>query len=363
MDKLSKSLLQRKLRKFIGVGSLSATPEGTEPLQGPALEHRLVARALTTLFTETEFQAGKRTKMSEDFTIKIAEVLKEFNREKLVFSKKNVEFGAKYHHEMLTCFDELSKKKTAYRDASFENDAAQKKYEEASKKPKTGLSALKSLVTGKDHIERVQRLLRKSKAKIRFQTECRNDYIFALMQANKLNERYHKEDLPAFLKKMDGTLYTLLSKTFTEYTVLETDMANVSKECALKIGNEASKITREKDLELFFKEFAGVFLDAQVFTFEASGTDSQKNIVVDEITKISLGQKLGVLLAKEEALKSQIASSDKELEGIAHLLQAYQETPSFGNTSTALEKQGDIINLLDYMHAQECALSIQIVWP
>jgi hypothetical protein len=40
-----------------------------------------------------------------------------------------------------------------------ECDVANKKYEEAAKKPKSGLMALKTLVTGKDAVERIQKVV------------------------------------------------------------------------------------------------------------------------------------------------------------------------------------------------------------
>jgi hypothetical protein len=48
----------------------------------------MVHRALTSLFAESEIQATKRSKMADDFGVKIADAIKEFNRERVVLTKK-----------------------------------------------------------------------------------------------------------------------------------------------------------------------------------------------------------------------------------------------------------------------------------
>lgn len=64
-------------------------------------------------------------------------------------TKKNIEFGVKYHQEILDAVDELERSRALYDKSSKDADAALKKLNEAMAKPKTGgLSALKSLVTG-----------------------------------------------------------------------------------------------------------------------------------------------------------------------------------------------------------------------
>jgi uncharacterized protein YueI len=136
---------------------------------------------------------------------------------------------------------------------------------------------------------------------------------------------------------MDGQFYSLLNKAFAIYGNLENDASTTVKESSGKVTVEALKIVREKDAELFLKEFAAQFAEPSPFTFEAASTDEEDRIIADEFTKVSLGQKLGLLIAKNDALNVQELVLEKDHEGITTLVQAYQETPSFGSSASPVE--------------------------
>jgi hypothetical protein len=73
-------------------------------------------------------------------------------------AKKNIEFGLKYQADLWLAHDEVDKLRQLYEKASKESEIAQKKYDEALKKPKTSLQSLKTLVTGKDVAAVVQKV-------------------------------------------------------------------------------------------------------------------------------------------------------------------------------------------------------------
>lgn len=159
---------------------------------------------------------------------------------------------------------------------------------------------------------------------------------------------------------MDGNFYNLLSKTFINYGNMEFEISATVKECASKVTAEASKITREKDMELFAKEYASSFVDTSAFVFEASGTDEETNICVDELTKISLGQTMGQLIARDNMLDISQAALETENIGLQTLVTAYTETPSFGSISSPIEKQLELVNQIDFIKAQRNSLKVQI---
>jgi hypothetical protein len=55
-------------------------------------------------------------------------------------------------------YDELERLKLIYEKAAKEADSAKKKYDEALKKPKSGLQSLKTMMTGKDAATVVQQV-------------------------------------------------------------------------------------------------------------------------------------------------------------------------------------------------------------
>ncbi|KAJ1332203.1 hypothetical protein BSLG_008865 [Batrachochytrium salamandrivorans] len=73
-----------------------------------------------------------------------------------------------------------------------EADLAQKKYEDAAKRPKSGLQALKNLVTGKDAEERIIKLKSKWKTRARQLNNSRNQYLLSLQGINAMQSHYYK---------------------------------------------------------------------------------------------------------------------------------------------------------------------------
>lgn len=144
---------------------------------------------------------------------------------------------------------------------------------------------------------------------------------------------------------MDGQLYIILAKTFGIYESLESNMAATAKECGIKTSAEAAKISRETDNILFLKEYSTIFAEPAAFEFEASGTDTvflliynkATEIVADQVTNIILGHKLGLLINQDDSLGEKQVVLEKEHAGLAHLVQVYTETPSFGSAASPME--------------------------
>lgn len=367
MDKLSKSLLQRKFRKYLGPNPTPLQPNGladeaedVAAPPAPVAEQRLVCRAITTLLAESDVQAAKHNRMAEDFGVRIADVIKEYTRERGALTKKNADYGTRYHQELAQSLDELDRKRIAYTTASKEVDAAKKKYEDASKRPKSGFSGLKTLLTGVDAVERTQKIYSKFKYKSRYLTDCRNEYLLALLSTNALQQKYFDEDLPSLLVKFDGKLFGVLQQTFDTYGSLEKDLAVAMNQSVAKISADASKITREKDNEYFLKENTSLFTAPADFYLENVGEDTFVDLVVDEVTRVTLGQALGSLIYKDKVLAASKAVLEKEQEGVKTLLQAYADNPSFGSAVAPFEQKQELGNQIDLLNAQRYAISAQI---
>ncbi|KAJ1332541.1 hypothetical protein BSLG_008843 [Batrachochytrium salamandrivorans] len=163
LDKLGKTFQARRFRKYLGpsivplaaptmqasAGTPSTPSSSTLPSQiemcetdlSPSIRDSNSSRdtyqALSSLLLESEHQARCRMQASERFGTEIVDVIKEFNKDKSVTTKR------------------LQTSSTKDCILNREADLAQKKYEDAAKRPKSGLQALKNLVTGKDAEERI----------------------------------------------------------------------------------------------------------------------------------------------------------------------------------------------------------------
>lgn len=289
------------------------------------------------MLAEVESESAKRIKLASDLETKVADCIKDFAKERAICSKKNIDFAVKYHQEMGVIYDELDRKKIAYERAAKDCDQARKKYEDFTKKPKGGLAGFKALVTGKDTAERTMHLSRKYRTKARFLNDCRNDYLLAIESSNALHEKYYKDDLVALMKKMDGSVYVLFDKLFATQNNMESELIDSIQESSIKVANDAAKISREKDVLLFLSDFASSFKEPHKFEFEAGVGDSDKTITVDEVTKITLGQLLGIFMEQDDVFSATQTQLEKEFDGVTLLVQAYKETPQFGSTVSPVE--------------------------
>eukprot|EP00842_Homolaphlyctis_polyrhiza_P006385 jgi/Hompol1/6748/HPOL_001192-RA len=276
--------------------------------------------AMSTLLIESEAQAKTRSQVGEKLIATITDFIKDFNKEKMAMTKRNLDFCIKYQQELWLAYEDLDKMKLAYEKAAKEDDAAQKKYDDAVKRPKSGLQALKNLVTGKDAEERIQkvRLLKsKWKTKTRQLNDARNDYLIAVAGTNAIQDRYYKEDIHIVMERIDGDYYKTINRLLHEYTTLETSVSQSTKLSADRVETEVAKVDRQRE---------------------------NREIVVDEASKTTLGQRLGEFIVRDEALSTAISQREKELAGVIQMAEAYAATPQFGNAATPLE--GDAVEVL-----------------
>ncbi|KAJ3262508.1 Intersectin 1 (SH3 domain protein) [Boothiomyces macroporosus] len=273
---------------------------------------------------------------------------------------KHIEFAVKYQTEITTAFEELEKHKMLYDKASKESDLAQKKYEDALKKPKSGLQSLKTMVTGKDAASVVQKLKTKAKQKSKTLDEARNIYLLSLQGYNRLVQLYEKEDLPNLMQKLDGKYYETVQTLVNSFSKFQEEVSTSGLTTSETIKQKASLINREKDLSQFLADNNTIFKETSDIQFEPVGLDQTKELVVDEFSKISLGKHLGELIAHDDLIASLQAIKEAELSGAKHLVDVYTNAPQTGNPNASMELIQDIQNSLDLFKCQRAKFGIQI---
>jgi hypothetical protein len=257
-------------------------------------------------------------------------------------------------------YDETEKARLLYDRASKEADAALKKYEDTLKRPKSGLQSLKTLVTGKDAATVVQKLKTKSKQKSRELNEARNNYLLALQGLNSLQQLYDTEDISILIEKLDGKYYETLKNLFELFAKLQDDVANSVKVSAEVLKGQVTLINRAQETEQFLQENAAVFKANGLISFETIGLDTTKELVVDDVTKISLGQQLGLLLTHDTMLQGLKLTKEQELKGAKQLVDVYLQNPTASNGPSPLELIQEVQNSLDLIKCQRAKISSQI---
>ena len=143
--------------------------------------------------------------------------------------------------------------------------------------------------------------------------EARNNYLLSLKAFNSLQKLYDEEDLPLLMSKIDGSVYSLLKEILEKFARFEQEFAKSVQTSALATKMQASIISRETDVSTFLADNSAIFHEGLLLSFEGTGSDVVQEIVVDDITKVSLGQKLGHLIAADTELSVLQETKEKEL--------------------------------------------------
>ena len=83
-------------------------------------------------------------------------------------------------------------------------------------------------------------------------------------------------------------------------------------------------------------------------------------LVIDDVTRVSLGKRLATLLARDEDITPNLAKRERELAGLQHLTDAYTAQPSFGSAGTASDQRGEIQNAIVLLQAMKTRIGAQI---
>ncbi len=182
--------------------------------------------------------------------------------------------------------------------------------------------------------------------------EARNNYILSLNAFNSLQKLYDEEDLPLLMSKIDGSVYSLLKEILEKFATFEQEFAKSVQTSALATKMQASIISRETDVSTFLADNSAIFHEGLLLSFERTGSDVVQEIVVDDITKVSLGQKLGHLIAADTELSVLQETKEKELKGAQQLVDLYTNDPQTGNPTSPVELLQDVENSLVIIKCQ-----------
>ncbi|KAI9324426.1 hypothetical protein DFJ73DRAFT_872570 [Zopfochytrium polystomum] len=377
LEKLARTFLAKRLKKGpplhrdVGSDNASivttkkpigkkASAPGSPYFSTDAGPVRPMYNAFLNLIMETERIGRNALGASERLILEITDVLKESHRLKTAVSKKSIEFGQKYHQDSLLSFEELDRTKTLYEKAAREADSAKKKFDDTSKNPNSGLNALKNMMSRTDGDERIEKLRVKWTTATQQLTAARNDYILALESVNAIQERYFTADIAKLIKKVDGDYHETLHKAFATYADVEETKANALNETTEVLTQTAGTLNRAQDLEQFLADNVVTFGTPGRIPFEQAGQDDTNILVVDEDSKIVLGNRLYRLLRHDEELSVSLEKKMKEMHAVKQLADTYKDTPQFGNANSPLEQVADFENSIDLLEAVRNRVIVQI---
>ncbi|KAJ3037389.1 F-BAR and double SH3 domains protein 1 [Rhizophlyctis rosea] len=358
LEKLAKNF---SLKKFKKAGVFSPSGSRASSLDDVSNSSERVTRvayhAFSTAVAESEKLAQQKAAAASILLSNILEIVKDFHKEKVLAGKRNAEFATKYLQELWAAYDDLDQAKHQYDKSAKEADSTKRKYEEALKKPQKGLLQLVSSVSSE---ERVEKLQAKSKVAARKLVDHRNDYLLSLASVNSVQKQYYERDLPNLLEKMDQNYYRLLSSTFEKLTEGESALAEFMRSSAETLRVATEKIDRKTDEAVFLEDNADIFRKPEPFAYDKNSVDELNELVVDDVSKVTLGRRLANLLARDEDIAPNVAKRERELAGLQHLTDAYTAQPSFGSPLTASEQRLEIQNAIDLLQAIRTRISSQI---
>ncbi|KAJ3085616.1 F-BAR and double SH3 domains protein 1 [Quaeritorhiza haematococci] len=346
LDKLAKSFTQKKFRR----ASAAANKDDKE---SDGISGRATYLTFNTIITETEKVAKQRGMIAEKIAAEIAEVAKDYNKEKQTINKKN-----KYQQELHSSYEWLDKSKLAYDKAAKESESFKKKYDDALRKPNSGLNALRNIVG--DSEERVEKLRSKWKNSEHKLAHMRNEYVLAVRSVNVQQTLYWNEDLPQYMKKIDGIFYKVFAGMLGLYTKLEGDFVSALRAGVDYLTGCVGKIDRETDSAAFIREHQSIFVNPRPFSFEGSSNDTQDTIVVTDVTKVVLGTKMALLMSRADELTAGLDRKEKEIAGLKQMVDVYSQTPSFGNANSPTEQIIDNENEFGLLRIERTKLVAQL---
>jgi hypothetical protein len=145
------------------------------------------------------------------------------------------------------------------------------------------------------------------------------------------------------MAKIDGSYYLTLTDLLNKYADFENVVSKSVDESMLILRDNIQMISRPEEVKYFLDDFKQTFNDNPHLNFETVGIDDCKEVFVDDVTKIALGQKLGQMLVIDAALIQQQEAKEKELKGAQQLLDLY-------NTSEKHEKTASPLTPMDVIH-------------
>lgn len=377
LDKLAKGFAKQKsLHRRASLTKLDrplSTP--TSPLadpensSGPSLPTspvstsnsvRSTAQAFQTLLTETEKQAKSRQAIGEKFSAAIADVIKEFNKDKTTAFKKHSEYAVRFHDDLWKVYAELEKSRKIYEEAEKEAEAAKVKYDDTIRKPKSTLKTITNIVKQRDTQTHNENLRRKWDSAVHRLDNARNEYLLQLDASNSQQTRYYNTDLPSVMKRMDGTYYTTFATLLQKISTQETEYSQILANNMQSLSRAAERIDREQEYETFLIDQKVAFGKPKSFVFDPVGADEVKDLTVDEFSKIALSQKLTGLATRQAEITRELAKKEKDRSGLKQMAEVYKNAPEFGNAGNPHDQIVELDYVSEILRTELARIELQI---
>ncbi|KAJ3218858.1 hypothetical protein HDU67_003813 [Dinochytrium kinnereticum] len=376
LEKLSRTYLAKKFKKgpslpkealkssglkreFSASGSISSDGALAYSMEDGS-PVRDVYHVYLEIIKSTERLGRARIIIAEKIVSNITEVLKDYGKEKGVVSKKLIEYMGKYQQDMHVAYDDVDKAKSLYEKLAKDTDYAQRKYNDTSAKPNSGLNALRNIMTRTDSDERLEKLRGKWKESSTRLSEVRNDYILALESANAQQDLYYSKYLPDFFKKLDGTFHPTYRSVVDFFIDLERSFTSILTEEVESLQKSSLKVDANGDLKPFLDYHSTLFNTPSILSFDPSSGDDITAIIVDETTKERLGQRLTMLNLEEKESRDTMEKKDREFRNFIVLAETYKESPHFGAGPNPLEQKLDIEGSMSMLELKRQRLLAQI---
>ncbi|KAJ3393099.1 Intersectin 1 (SH3 domain protein) [Entophlyctis sp. JEL0112] len=320
---------------------------------------RAIYTTYMALMTEAERIGKARSSASERIVNEISEMLKIYTKERQQTIRKNTMFCSQYLAELHTTVEDLEKAKSAYDRIAKETDSAKRKYEETAKKPNSGLNALKNAVSRMDAEERVELLRQKWKTCDRRLVEARNEYLLAIQSANEQQSLYCDHHIASWMQKFDNDFHATSQNLFSSYTDLELSVSQAIDAAVKHVRMTAEKIDPKTDTESFVLENAVLFVNEKPFVFEPCAGDKEYGIVVDETSKVMLGQKLFHLNTQLLEIQGNLEKKKADQVHTKNISSTLATSVHFNASLASVDQLLDIENSIDLMLCVQARLSAQ----
>lgn len=285
-------------------------------------EHRTMHEVWQTVLEETEKVGKVRLQAADIYLQQISEPCKPLRAMKSQVAKKVFENLVEVQKELSLSVQEVTKLQKTYKDEEHLAHDARVKAAEADDKVKRKSVGLFTSMS-KLQQQSAKLNVRREGCEVK-STAARNDYILSLSAANAHVLHYYCKDTPELIKTLDGEVYEKAQEYFTLFCQAELHSCGVTQECFMKILADATKVSRDYNLQGFLHDNT-VFTDLVQYQFQAQDNDP--------ISKVS--REHGCQAALETEAKkcaSRIAKEDRVIRSAAKKLQQIQDQVSCANT-------------------------------
>ncbi|KAL7411044.1 hypothetical protein BDY24DRAFT_146356 [Mrakia frigida] len=318
LQALSRKMGERKIKRGDSIWVGEAVGKG-----GGVGGRSTFNETMLALLTASESTASSHINLADKLTSSVSDALKE----KEIRKEKIRTRYYSYYEDLISQRDAYFQDRAKYQDCCTDLETARLKHE-------------KAVASGDRHSDRAEKAFKDARSAV---GEAKNALIVLTHVANRLKEKFYRNDLPDFEDKLQdlhlsslSTLHTLLSVsqtlTSTHLSTL-TSVNNASLE-SLKT------VDLEKDLDLYieFNTRVGLWKEPEGFVWEpAVGFYEEGEISLEEGPKTVMQNKLARTNVKVAQLAPVLDIKSAELKQLEVLVSKYAQDPLLGDPDKIME--------------------------